>query len=305
VTEADPMKHAMRPLRSWLYVPGNREDLFAIAVRSGADAVIVDLEDMVQPTEKARARGIAAELIASPVGADGPLVFARVNPIRTGLAELDLQAIVRVGLAGVRIPKVESSRDVKQIDALLNTFEPGASLERSCLPVVPILESAAAIANAIAIARSSPRIALLAFGATDYLADIGGADDPLRLASIYARSIVVSASRMAGIGAPCDGVYTSVGDEDGLRATCRMAKAMGFSGRTAIDARQVPVINEEFTPTEGEIQRARQLLKLSDEQTTAGVGSFVTQDGQFVDVAVLRRAKAVLELASKLRIVRS
>jgi citrate lyase subunit beta / citryl-CoA lyase len=304
VTEGGSIRYSMRSLRSWLYVPGNREDLFAIAVQSGADAVIVDLEDMVQPSEKARARDIAAELIASRVGADGPVVFARLNAVGTGLAELDLEAIVHTDLGGLRIPKVESSRDVEQIARLLDALEPAGMLGRSSLPLIPILESARGIANATAIA-SSPRVALLGFGATDYLSDIGAADDPLRLASIYARSIVVSASRLAGIGAPCDGVYTSVNDEDGLRATCRMAKAMGFSGRTAIDARQVSVINEEFTPTENEVQRARQLLKLGDEQTAAGVGSFVTPDGQFVDVAVLRRAKAVLELAGALGVVRS
>ncbi len=268
-------------MRSWLYVPGQRVDRFAKAVVSGADAIILDLEDGVPRSDKDTARAtVAGWLGATAVPC---LVTVRVN---RGSAA-DLEAVVRPGLGGIQLPKVESADEIRAIDERLARLEEAAGLAAGSVRLFPLIESAAAVLRAAEIAAASHRLVNLALGEVDLLADIGGrGEEALR----YARSHLVYASRTAGLIGPIDGVYTAIADLAGLRAAAERARALGFSGKLVIHPTHVPVVNEVFSPTAEEVAWARRIL-------TTEVG---TVDGEFVDPAVIRRAEAILALKNRL-----
>src|SRR5262245_43893600 len=154
----------LRPIRSWLYAPGNNPKLLQRVFTAGADAVILDLEDAVPPGEKERARGMVAEAVQSRVGETEPALFVRINHPQTGLARDDVQAVLGAGLDGLRVPKVESAETVRLVE----------SWTEGSVPLVCNIESAAGVWAAREIAAASPRVLALAFGAADFLRDVHG-----------------------------------------------------------------------------------------------------------------------------------
>jgi citrate lyase subunit beta / citryl-CoA lyase len=269
------------PHRSWLYVPGTRPDRFATAAASGADAVVIDLEDAVPPDAKDAAREAAAEGV--PGGADVPL-YVRINHPRSPWAEDDVAAVAGSNLAGIRVPKVEDPGEVRMVAGWLR--DAGTPVPLHCL-----IESALGVERAYAISCADPLVAGLVLGEADLAADLGTTDDDgLR----YARSRCVVAARAAGLPAPVQAAYPNVPDLDGLRASCEMGRRLGFLGRSAIHPRQVPVINAAYTPTAAEVADARALLDAAERR--AGE-AFVLPDGRFVDPAVAEQARRTLEIA--------
>lgn len=273
------------PLRSWLYAPAMWPKLVEKALAGEADAVICDLEDAVPPAHKDDARAHAGRLLASQV--DKPL-FVRVNAPASPWFEADLELIADGGssLAGVHIAKCQSVGDVQRVAERLS---PDEAVEVHCL-----LESALAVERAYDIATSSPRVGGIALGEADVRASLAVHCDN---ALAYARSRVVTAARAAGLPSPVQSVYTQLHDPEGLRRSTMTGRDQGFFGRTAIHPQQVPIINEVFTPTEGEVTQARELLANLNAELDAGRAAFVTQDGQFVDPAVVDSARQVLALA--------
>ena len=297
------MGPALLLIRSWLYVaPGNHSEL-AAAARSKADALILDLEDLTAPSEKHSAQLAAAEFIDARVGASRPLVFGRINSPSGGMTNDDLEALVRPGLDGLRLPKVESAPEVQAVDRLVGELERRRGLPASSIQLVPIIESAAGVANVFEIARSSPRITLLGFGVTDFLADIDGTEAEDGAATLYARSQLVIASRCADLAPPCDGVYLDAANPEGLRRSTQASRQLGFFGRTSIDARQVDEINALLTPTPDQVLRARRMVAEVERAEAAGIGSLLLSDGSFANVAVARRARRVLQLARSFGVV--
>ena len=274
-------------MRSWLYVPGNRPDRFAKAAASGADAIILDLEDAVPRAEKDSARAAVASWLG---GSDGScLVTVRIN--RGSRADLD--AIVRPGLGGVQLPKVESADEVRAIDERLCALEKAAGLAAGSVWLFPLIESAAAVLRALEIGGAGRRVGLLALGAVDLLADIGGRGEE---AVEYARSHLVYAARAAGLPGPTDGVWTAIADLDGLRRAAQRARTLGYTGKLLVHPTHVPVVNQVFTPTPEDIAWAQRILG-----TDVG-----TVDGEFVDLAVRRRAEAILapgHLGDRMRVL--
>ena len=263
-------------MRSWLYVPGNRPDRFAKAAASGADAIILDLEDAVPRAEKDSARTAVARWLG---GSDGScLVTVRIN--RGSRADLD--AIVRPGLGGVQLPKVESADEVRAIDERLCALEKAAGLAAGSVWLFPLIESAAAVLRALEIGGAGRRVGLLALGAVDLLADIGGRGE--------------EAARAAGLPGPTDGVWTAIADLDGLRRAAQRARTLGYTGKLLVHPTHVPVVNQVFTPTPEDIAWAHRILG-----TDVG-----TVDGEFVDLAVRRRAEAILapgHLGDRMRVL--
>jgi citrate lyase subunit beta/citryl-CoA lyase len=278
------------PIRSWLYAPGNNAKLLERVFTAGADAVILDLEDAVVPGEKERARAMVAETVRRRATETGPLVFVRVNHPDTGLAEADVQAVVGPGLDGIRVPKVESVETVQLVD--------GWAGQR--VPLVCNIESAAGVWFAREIAGASPRLLALAFGPADFLRDVNGEPTPDGIETLYARAHVVLAARVAGIGPPVDGVYTRLDDDAGLETTTRQSRALGFFGRSALHPRQVPIINAVFTPSAAEIGAAREVVATAADAEASGTGALRLPNGDFVDVAIVRRAESTLRLAESL-----
>ena len=275
------MNLAGQQIRSYLYVPGDDPRRIEKALATGADAVVIDLEDSVAPNRKEEARSNAATVLESVPARP---VFVRINAPGSELAALDIAAVAALQLSGLRLPKVESLESVRLVAETLEALRSEAGIQ--CL-----IESALGLELALEIARSHERVAGISLGEADLAADLGVRDEA---GLLYARSRIVSASRAAGLPGPVQSVYTNVKDLDGLRRSTEEGKNMGFVGRSAIHPSQVPIINEVFTPTEEELAEAQELLDRLEGEAGSGTGAFVLEDGRFVDRAVVESARRTL-----------
>jgi len=271
-----------RPVLTLLYAPADRPELAAKALAGDADVVVLDLEDAVAPARKEAARAALAGLLAAaPAGRPAQV---RVNEERTGWHAADLAAVAALPPGvGLRVPKVH---DPDAVRALARAV-PGR-------PLHLLLEDALGVEQAYALATADPAVASVGLGEADLRSDLGVTDDA---GLAWARSRVVTAARAAGLPAPSMSVHPHVTDLDGLRASCATGRALGFVGRAAIHPRQLPVIREAFTPDAAEVARAREVLDRVAGARAAGVGAVVLADGTFLDVAMVERARAVVELA--------
>jgi len=276
---------AVAPPLTWLYVPGDRPERFAKAIASEADVVIVDLEDAVAPGHKDAARENAHTLLAQTTAKP---VVVRINDIRSSWGAADL-ALLRdaPSLAGVRVPKVEGAADVRAVRTALGSH---------ALPLHCLIESARGVEAAFEIASADPSVASIALGEADLRSDLDVSDED---GLLWARSRIVVAARAAGLPAPAMSVYTKIDDLEGLAASCRRGRALGFIGRAAIHPRQLAVIADCFTPTEAEVSAARELLDALATATAAEHGVVVLPNGQFVDRAMVEGAERVIALAAR------
>ncbi len=269
--------------RSWLFTPATRPDRFARAAETGADVLIIDLEDAVAPADKAVARKAALDWLAAP--GDGRTARAlRVNAPTTAHGLEDLLALVQ-GAARpdlVVIPKAESPDLVRLVDGLLVAAGKPT-------PLVAMIETARGVAAVEAVAAATPRLSTLFLGAADLAADLGAevAWEPL----LHARSRVVAAAAAAGLET-LDSPFFTLADEAGLRAEVGAARRLGFTGKAAIHPRQVAVINEALTPGPEAVAEARRILA----ENAKGVG---VVDGRMVDEAVARKARRLLAAAGE------
>lgn len=261
--------------------------MVAKALLSGADVVLVDLEDAVAPDRKAYARDATVELLADVAPGPTP-VHVRINALDGPLAEADVRAVAGLpGLAGLRLPKANSAADVRRVAR----WAAGAG-GRSGLALYPILESALGVERAYEIATATPTVRGLALGEADLRADLGIRDES---GLAWPRSRAVVAARAAGLAPPAQSVFTDVRDLDGLAASCERGRALGFLGRAAIHPRQLPVIEQAYLPTPAEIRAAEDIVlaAVTDE------GALALPDGRFVDAAVVAGARRTLELAGR------
>ncbi|WP_314172290.1 HpcH/HpaI aldolase/citrate lyase family protein [Streptomyces winkii] len=270
-------------MRSALYVPGDRPDRLAKALGRGADAVIVDLEDGVAPGAKEDARVTVADWLASLPSANsrtGPEIWARINPGRQGLADLD--AVALPALTGVMVAKTETVGDLVAVS--------GALVSAPWIALCPLLESAAALLSAPLIARG-PRVTRMQLGEADLRADTGiepGLDERELL---WPRSQLVVACAAARLAPPLAPVSTDFRDLDALRRSTLALKRLGFGGRACIHPAQLPVVNEVFTPSAAELARARTLVERF-ENSASGVA--LDDSGRMIDEAVIRSARRIL-----------
>jgi citrate lyase subunit beta/citryl-CoA lyase len=265
-------------MRSFLYVPGNRPRMLAAALRRGADALIVDLEDAVPPAEKEPARHMVAEWLRW-IPADAP-VWVRVNAGEAGLD--DARTVLAPALRGLVVAKA-SPEQLTALAALLDEHDP-----RATVGLVPLLETPRAVLAAPAIA-AAPRVTRLQIGEADLSAELG--IDPGDQELLLVRSAVVLASAAAGIEPPAAAVTTDFRDLDELRRSTLALKRLGFHGRACIHPAQIPVVHEVFTPAADEIAAARDLI---DRFEAAGGGVCLDAHGRMIDLAVVRQARRVL-----------
>ncbi|MFD3921563.1 HpcH/HpaI aldolase/citrate lyase family protein [Streptomyces sp. NPDC058595] len=261
------------PPLTWLYAPGDRPDVVQKALASGADAVIVDLEDAVAADRREYARSATAELLASPVPTP---VHVRIS------GEDDIASLVGLpGLAGLRLPKVTHASDIHRIAAVT----PGT-------PLYALLESALGIENAHAVATAHPAVRGIALGEADLRAELGVGDDA---GLDWPRGRVVVAARAAGLPAPVQSVHPDVRDLEGLAASCAHGRSLGFFGRSAIHPRQLPVIERAYLPTAREVESAAEIV----EAAAGNAGAQALPDGRFVDAAIVAAAHRTLFLAAR------
>jgi citrate lyase subunit beta/citryl-CoA lyase len=284
-------------MRSLLFVPGDSERKLARAVESGADALLLDLEDSVASDAKPRARKIVAEyLVGTRRLARRPKLYVRVNPFDGDLTEADLDAVMPAAPDGIMLPKCANGADVQRLGAKLVVREAEFELPDGATRILAIAtESARAVFGLASYAGCSARLEGLAWGAEDLSADVGsssyrtadgGYTGPYRLA----RDLLLFAAVAADV-APIDTVHVNFRDEAGLRAECLAACRDGFVAKMAIHPAQVAIINEAFTPTGEAIARARAIIAAFEAAPGAGV---LSVDGQMFDLPHLKRSRKLL-----------
>ena len=288
----------MQVLRSLLFVPGNRANMLQKATGSMPDAFIPDLEDSVPNDEKTEARNVTAshlELLAQT----GRRVIPRVNSLETGLLEEDLAAVVGPHVYGVSVGKISTPADVATVEGVLGNLEARAGLHAGHVKLVPWIETALAIVKAYEICAASPRIVGVAFGAEDLTHDmeIERREDDAEVG--YARNVMCVAARAAGVLA-LDTPYFGFRDPEGLKRNAQASRGIGFKGKFAIHPAQVDLINSAFSPSDAEVAHARRVVAAFEEAERQGRGS-TSLDGQVVDVPVVKRARALLEVADSLK----
>ncbi len=284
-------------LRSLMFVPGNQPRMLAGATRVKPDAFIPDLEDSVPDDEKANARMITAEHLAS-LAASGVTVIPRLNSLDTGLLEDDVAAIVGAHTYGVSVGKIDTPEDIAQISDMLGAQERRLGEQAGRTKLIPWIETAKAIVNVYEICVASPRIVGVAFGAEDYTNDMGIERTDDESETLFARSAISVAARAADVLA-LDTPYFSFRDPDGLRQNAQAARQLGFKGKFAIHPAQVDIITEAFSPSAAELAYARRVIAAFDDAAAKGRGS-TSLDGKVIDVPVVKRAQALLELADAL-----
>jgi citrate lyase subunit beta/citryl-CoA lyase len=241
---------------------------------------------------------MVAGAVAGREGEEGPPVWVRINPLGGEHWRADLESVVGPGLLGVRVPKAESVESLRALDEELAELERSVGLEAGSVKVTCTIESALGLDKARDFA-AEPRVSHLAFGETDFAADIGADPAALEYATLHARSTLVVACRLAGIAPPIGPVHTRLDDLEGLERTTREIRALGFFGRSCIHPKQVPTINGVFSPTRQEVLRAKEIIADYETAKAGGEAVAVASGGQFVDPSVVRRARSILEMAGE------
>ena len=287
--------------RSALFVPGHKPDWVPKAVRAGADMLILDLEDSVPVPDKVHARGLVRESLAALAGC-GQDRSVRINGFATGLTLDDLEAIMCPALQAVRLPKVESAADLRELDALLTHLEKRVGMEPGTVATPFDLETAGAMRDACDILRASPRATSMMLGcgpggdaarAVGYQWTKGGTE------THYLRSRAVLDARAAGVEYPMVSSWWDIRDLDGLRADAAVNRRFGFRGMVVMHPTHVPIVNETFTPNEAELAHARGLIAAMEAAERSGSAA-VTYEGDMVDYAMVTTARELLDLAASI-----
>lgn len=283
------MSETYRPRRSVLYMPGANDKALEKAKSLACDAIIFDTEDSVAPDMKGTAREKVAAAATSGVYGNRELTI-RVNSAETEWHEADLRSAAEAGPAGIVVPKVNSAADVGAVERIL---------ESAGVPdhtrIWAMLETPAAIENAVEVATASERLEVLVMGTNDLAKELRAALVPGRAPLLWGLGRCVNAARCAG-KAILDGVYNDVRDPDGFAAECRQGAEMGFDGKTIIHPSQVEPANAAFAPSGEEIDYSRRVIEAWDAALAEGKG-VVTVDGRMIENLHVENARRALAMA--------
>ena len=300
------MRFKAKPLRSVMFVPGNKEDWMRKAPQYGADALILDLEDSVPDEGKSEARVLVRKMVEE-LGNAGQTLFVRVNRLETGLTGFDLEAVTCPQLYGILLPKVQAPEDVVEVDILLKFFEQKAGMAVGSICVDPSLETAQGIRAAYEIATAADRVAHMGGSGGkggDTARSVGFQWTLEGTETLFIKSKVLVDSRSAGIQYPLSGGWMDIHNLDGLRTLATQLKQLGYTGMHLIHPSHVPVVNEVFTPTREEIAHWQGLLEAMESRRQEGSAA-VTYAGDMVDVAHEETARAMLAMVKEWGILES
>jgi citrate lyase subunit beta/citryl-CoA lyase len=285
-------------IRTALFVPGNRPDRIVKAFGTGADVVIIDLEDAVPLSEKESSRTNVREKVAESVDR---MILVRTNALGSAFVDGDLDEAIVEGVNGIILPKVERADDIIKINTLLIEVEKNRSLPEGSICVFPLIESAAGVQHIydIVSTKTKPaRIYTVMFGAADYTLDMGIEMTMGGNELFYARSRIAIACRAAGIAPPVDTPFMiDLKNTEALISDARRAKELGFQGKLVIHPNQVGPCNKIFSPLPEEIKKAEKVVKAFEEAEAAGMAA-IQLEGKFIDYPVVKRSKDILALAA-------
>ena len=278
--------------RSLVFVPGNNPRFLEKAKSLPADIVCFDLEDSVPDKEKKKARTLIKNTLKQR-SKYSPDIFVRINSPESGIVEADLKEIVQKGIDGIVIPKINSVKELKQIEKTISTLEKKRKIKG--IRLMPSIESALGVINCYEIASSSKRIVALVFGIFDLLNDIGieytKGNPP---GAKYSRYKVPVAATAAGIAA-VDGIWQDLKDKNGFTKDCEVGRSLGYAGKSIIHPDQIQIVHKIFHPSKPEIKWAKKVCSVYEELTKKGKGATVIE-GKMIDEVHYKRAKALLEI---------
>lgn len=284
-----------------LFVPGDSERKLSRGAGSGADALILDLEDSVAPDRTALARDLVRDYLLAHPGRDRQQVWVRINPLSTDKALPDLAAVVRGAPDGVVLPKAEGGGDVARLDQFLSALEHRDGLAPGAIRIIPVAtETAKAVFTLGSYAGCSPRLHGMTWGAEDLSAALGASTNKTpagEYAPVYelARSLCLAGAAAAD-AQPIDTLFPDFRDPEGLARDSRLSRQQGFTGRLAIHPDQVAPINAAYTPDEAELAHARRVVDAFAAAPGTGV---VGLDGKMLDMPHLKQARRLLEMAAR------
>lgn len=285
-------------MRSKLFVPGSRPELFAKAMASQADALSFDLEDAVDESMKGEARQELARFLRALKPGHGKTIIVRVNGLTTPHFKADIEAIVGPGLDIVNLPKPESADDVKACAAALDKAERGMKVIPAS--ILANIESPKSLRLAAEIATASPRVAGLQAGWGDLIEPLN--IDRYNPAMIEAIQLQIRVAAGEGNVWAYDGAFANIKDPEGYKREAEGARRLGFLGKSCIHPTQVPLANAVFRPTDAEIAHSLKVVEAAHEAKEKGVGAF-TVNGKMVDAPFIRRAEEILALARRLGLI--
>lgn len=278
-------------MRSLLFAPGNHPRRVEKALGLPADGCILDLEDAVAISEKVSTRATVVAAFDKPRAGK---LYVRVNALTTEWCHGDLTAVVRTGLDGIILPKVEQAHELRTADWLIGNLERERGLPAGGIDLIPIIETALGISNLKRICRSGARTKRLAFGAGDFTLDMGMVWSRTEAELLPYRSACVLESRAAGLEPPMDTVWADLRDGEGFVASARHAAQIGFQGKMCIHPDQIAGANAAFSPDEAAVAQAKRIVEAFDKAEAQGLAS-IQLDGQFIDYPIVQRARRVLE----------
>lgn len=284
-------------MRSKLFVPGSRPELFDKALAGEADALSFDLEDAVAEPRKAEARQTLGRFLrGAGAAASGKTLIVRINALDTPHAEADLHAVAQPGVQLVNLPKPEHPDDVRRAAALLQAAERANGLTAP-IGLLLNIETPRALRLAAELAGAHPRVQGLQLGLGDLFEPLGIS----RRDALAVRQVMLAVRLAAGEAGcwACDSAFADIADTDGFRAEAAVARGLGFIGKSCIHPRQVALANEAFRPGDEDIAHALRVVQAADQAAADGVGAWVV-DGRMVDAPFVARARATVQWARRL-----
>ncbi len=285
--------------RTMMFVPGSNVAMLRDAAIYGADSVMFDLEDSVSLKEKDSARALV-HFALKTFDYSNVETVVRINALEDG-GNLDIEAVVLAGVDVIRLPKTENAQDIIDVEAVIEKVERENHIEVGTTKMMAAIESAEGVLNAREIANSSKRLIGIALGAEDYVTNMKTRRYPDGTELSFARNMILHAARAAGIAA-IDTVYSDVDNNEGFKAEVSLIKQLGFDGKSVINPRQIPLVNEIYTPTEKEINNALAVVAGIREAEAKGSG-VISVNGKMVDKPIVERAERVLALAKAAGII--
>lgn len=280
-------------LRSLMFVPAHNEKLMLSAAKSDADVLLLDIEDSVQPVSNKK---IAREQVIKFVEQGAfkkHLVFPRVNDRESGQLLKDMLELTIDGVDGFMYPKSYSGQDVYFIDKLLDTIEYEKGFPHGKFKLIPLIETSAAVLNAQEICRASKRVIAIAFGSEDFITDLEGIHDKKHESLFSARAIIAMAARANRV-VPIDTVHINVHDLEDLELNLKVAKNLGFEGMLVLNPKELSLVHQYYSPSELEVENAKEMLKLSDEAKAEGKG-VALMNGKFIGPPMVITASKILK----------
>jgi citrate lyase subunit beta/citryl-CoA lyase len=291
--------------RSFLFAPGNVARRVEKALTLEADAVIVDLEDSVAPSDKAATRKAVAEALSRPRRGRG---YVRVNAASTPYCYGDLVATVHKGVDGVVLPKVESAGELHAIDWLISNLERERGIAEGAIDLIPQIETAAGVQRIERIVQAKNlrsyqgpwRVRRVAFGAADYANDVGLSPTLEEAELAEARARIVMICRAAGLENPLDSPWFHLKELDAFHRALERSRRGGFQGRLCIHPDQIAPVNAAYLPTAEELAQAERIVAAFQEAEAKGAAA-IQVDGQMVDYPIVHRARSLLDSVNKLK----